>query len=181
MRMREASWLFGTIGQAVALTLLCFATGCQEKVEEAAIEEDVTALNERISRVFNQGDLDLVDELYAADVVRHDCGLPEDVIGLDALKSWFASHRKAFPDMIMRIDETIVKHNRIVWRWTITGTNTGPVGEMPPTGRNVRFSGVSIAGLANGKIAEIWDYYNQAALLGQLGFVINPPQEEVEE
>lgn len=174
--MKETFWLLTKITSVITLIFLCFILSCQKQAEEALTEEEVKTLNGRISEIFNEGNVALVDELYTPEVVRHDCGLPEYIIGLDALKNYFTNNRTTFPDMNMTIEETIVKGDKIVWRWTITGTNTGSMGEIPPTGKKVRFSGVSIALLVEGKMAEIWDFYNQAALLQQLGFTITPPQ-----
>lgn len=160
------------------LLLLCFPFSCQRQASDAISEEEAKALSERILQIWNEGNLALVDEIYTPECVRHDCGLPEDVVGLEALKSYFEFYRTAFPYMNMTIQETIVKGDKIVWHWTLTGTNTGPMGEAPPTGKEVRLSGVSIARVVNGKIAEVWDYYNQASLLQQIGFTITPPQAE---
>lgn len=167
---------FTQIATVVNLTFFCVSLGCQQQAKEAITEDEVKTLNGRISEIWNEGNLVLVDELYTPDIVRHDCGLPEDVVSLDALRNYFTSNRITFPDINMIIEETIVRGDKIVWRWRIMGTNTGPMGDMPPTGKKVQFSGVSIALLVNGKMVEIWDFYNQAVLLQQLGFTITPPQ-----
>jgi len=65
-----------------------------------------------------------------------------------------------------------------VARWTVTGTNTGPMGDLPPTGKKVRFSGVTIFRVVNGKFVEKWTYYNELTILRQLGYTITPPQGE---
>jgi predicted ester cyclase len=57
---------------------------------------------------------------------------------------------------------------------TSTGTHTGP-GQIPPTGKKIKVSSVSIIRLVNGKIAEQLIYANRAAVLRQLGFTFTPP------
>ena len=54
-------------------------------------------------------------------------------------------------------------------RWTMDGTNTGPWGDQPPTGRHVRFSGVNIFRLAGGKVVEIWNHRDDLGVAQQLG------------
>jgi hypothetical protein len=74
----------------------------------------------------------------------------------------------------VKIDETIIKGDRIIALYTLTGTNTGP-GQWPPTGKKIEIKGVSIGRIVDGKFAEELVYYNFAALLTQLGFTITPP------
>jgi steroid delta-isomerase-like uncharacterized protein len=163
---------------AILLLALCLTFGCQQQSRDAITQGELNALNERILQIWNQGNLALVDEVYTAQVVRYDAGWPHPLRGLDALKSHFQFYRSAFPDIDMIIQETIMEADKIVWHWTLTGTNTGPMGESPPTGKQVRLSGISIGRIVDGKIAEVGDFYNQASLLLQLGFTFTPPQGE---
>ena len=89
------------------------------------------------------------------------------------------SLRTAFPDINVTNDEIIIMGDKTVNRWTVTATNTGPLqtpeGELPPTGKKIRFSGVAISRRVNEKIVEEWSYFNMLDLLLQLGFTITPP------
>jgi len=68
----------------------------------------------------------------------------------------------AFPDAANRVDDMIAEADRVVTHWTMTGTHQ-------PTGKPVRFSGVTIARIAGGKIAEHWSYRDDLGFLRQLG------------
>ncbi len=137
--------------------LLCLNFSCQkqttEEAAEAMTEEEMIALAERDLEIINAGNLALVDELYAPEYVSHDYATHEEVVGLDALKEGFISMRTAFPDINVTYDEIIVMGDKTVTRWTMTGTNTGPMqfpeGELPPTGKKVRLSGVAISRRVN--------------------------------
>ena len=179
--MLKVSRLLTKIILAIVLAFLCCAFTWQEQEKKALSEEEMKALAERTLEVWNKGDVALIDELYTADVVRHECDMPEDVIGRDAFKNMLKDIRTAFPDLNLAIDELIIKGNNIVMRWTWTGTNTGPMAGQQPTGKKIQVPGVSIARAVDGKIAEVWDYYNQAVLLQQLGFTLVPPQMEKKE
>jgi steroid delta-isomerase-like uncharacterized protein len=157
------------------LGLIC---GCQQQGRDAITQAELNALNGRVLQIWNQGNLDLVDQVYTAQVVRYDAGWPHPIRGLDALKNHFQFYRSAFPDIDMIIQETIMEGDKIVWHWTLTGTNTGPMGQSPATGKEVALSGMSIGRIVDGKIAEVGDFYNQASLLLQLGFTFTPPQGE---
>lgn len=160
--------------------LLCFALSCQQKVGEGISEEEVKAIHDRYLEARNTVNLDLLNDVYAEDVVIHDCSYPEDIIGLDALKEYYSNTHNAFPDFHMAIDEMLVKGDKTAVVWTLSGTNTGPLhtplGDMPATGNKVQFSGVAIDLYDEGKIVEEWVYFNVLHLMQQLGFTLIPPQ-----
>ena len=105
----------------------------------------------------------------------------EDIVGLENIKNYLENFFNAFPDLNITVDETIAVGNKLVQRWTLTGTNTGYMADMPPTGKNVGVSGVSIIHMVNGKAVEIWDFYNALDMYQQLGFTLIPPQEQSEQ
>lgn len=160
--------------------LLCLSMNCLKKGELGITEEEAKTLGDRYIQARNEVNLDLLDDVYFSDVVVHDCSSPEDIVGLDALKKYYSFTHKAFPDLQATIDETIVKGDRIIWIWTFRGTNTGPLhtpmGDLPPTDKKVKFSGVAIDRVENGKVVEEWVYFNVLDLLQQLGFTLAPPQ-----
>jgi steroid delta-isomerase-like uncharacterized protein len=157
------------------ILLLCFTFSCQQS-EEGITEEEVQAFTDRVLEMWNEANITIVDEVYAPEIVRHDFGVPEDIVGLENVKNHLENFFNAFPDLNITVDETIVSGNKMAQRWTMTGTNTGYMGDMPPTGKNVRFSGVSIVHMVNGKAVEIWDFYNVLDMMQQLGFTLTPPQ-----
>lgn len=158
------------------ILLLCFTFSCQQQVEEGITEEEAKAFIDRDLEIWNEGNLAVVDELYDPDIIYHDCGQPEDIVGLDAFKDYVTLLRVSYPDFNVTIDELIVKGDKIVSRWTVTGTNTGPLSELPPTDKKMRVPGVDIIRLVNGKVAEDWAFYNQLDGYLQLGFTLTPPQ-----
>jgi steroid delta-isomerase-like uncharacterized protein len=176
--MRKWSNRPKVIAKVLPLFVLCLICGCQQQGRDAITQGELNTLNDRILQIWNQGNLDLVDQVYAARVVRYDAGWPHPIRGLDALKNHFQFYRSAFPDIDMIIQETIMEGDKIVWHWTLTGTNTGPMGEAPATGKEVQLSGISVGRIVDGKIAELGDFSNQASLLLQLGFTFTPPQGE---
>ncbi|MCK5207633.1 MAG: ester cyclase, partial [Cyclobacteriaceae bacterium] len=92
-------------------------------------------------------------------------------------KEYVTSTRTSFPDFEATIDELIIKGNKSIGRWTVTGTNTGPYGELPPTGKKITISGVTMGHVVDGKVSEQWMFYNQALSFTQLGFTITPPEQ----
>ena len=160
--------------------LLCLIFSCKKQVEEGITEEEAKAIHDLYVEARNTVNLDLLDEILKEDIVVHDSGYPEDLVGLDALKEYYSHTHKAFPDLHATIDEIIVKGDKIICVWTFSGTNTGSLhtalGDMPATGNKVQFSGVVIDRVEEGKMVEEWVYFNVLHLLQQLGFTLTPPQ-----
>jgi steroid delta-isomerase-like uncharacterized protein len=178
--MKESARLLTRIVFIITLVLLGFSFSCQQQVQEGITEEEVQTWTDNVLKMWNEANLTVVDEVYAPELVRHDCGLPDDIVGLENIKNYLKNFFNAFPDLNITVDETIAVGNKLVQRWTLTGTNTGSMAEMPPSGKNVRVSGVSIVHMINGKAVEIWDFYNALDMYQQLGFTLIPPQEQSE-
>jgi len=178
--MNITDHLFTKIIQSAALILLCSVFSCQQQsvqkqIGETITEEEAKTLTESRMKIWNIGDLDLVDKVHTTDFVCHEVDIYDDRVGLDAFKKWVTFIRTAYPDYNRIVDEIIVKNDKIVIRWKMTGTNTGPRGEMSSTGEKVQLSGVSIFRVVNGKIAEEWVFYNQEAISRQLGYSVTSP------
>ena len=121
-------------------------------------------------RTWNQGDMDAIQELYAADVVLHGAppGLPP---GAEGVKLVIRGLRAAFPDLHFNSDDLIVEGDKAVNRWSMVGTHKGEYMGIPPTGKQVAYAGISIVRIADAKIAEIWNAADQLGLMQQLGAV----------
>jgi steroid delta-isomerase-like uncharacterized protein len=151
------------------------ALGCRPCEEATVAPEPVIPPMDPYLAIWNDGDLDLVDQLYAPDFVWHLVGIGEDVVGTAAFKELVTSFRTAFPDFNVTFDEVFAAGDKMVIRWTMTGTNTGPLGEMPPSGQPVRLQGVAISRAVDGTTVEVWQHYNQLSMFQQMGYTLSPP------
>ena len=167
----------------IALMVMGLTLSCQQQVAApAAALEEMTALMERGLPIWNEGNLNLIDELYAPEFVRHSAGVG-DVVGPDGMKGYVTELRTGFPDFNVTIDELMVADDKMVELWTVTGTNEGSFMEQPPTGMPLKISGVTIARVVNGLTVEEWVYWDTLAVQQQLGYTLTPPavEEVVEE
>jgi len=73
--------------------LLCFTFSCQQQVEEGITEEEAKSFMDAYSDIWNEGNLDLVDDFYSPDYVRHYVDIYEDIKGIDAYKQWITNTR----------------------------------------------------------------------------------------
>ncbi len=119
--------------------------------------------------VWNKGNLNAADEVFAAEYARHDLRPGNALPGPEGQKRIAGDFRAAFPDLHMQVDVMIAEADLVMARWTTTGTNTGAWGSVPATGKQVKFSGVNIFRIANGKVIEIWNHRDDLGVMQQLG------------
>ncbi len=132
--------------------------------------EQLKALvRKEFAEVWNQGNLDAVDTLFAPDYLGHDSGSPEPVRGREALKRFVAEQRAALPDLQARIEDLVAEGDRVVVRWTTSGSQRGELLGVPPTGKQIVMTGISILRVAGGQIAEEWTAWDALAVLRTLG------------
>jgi len=140
-----------------------------------SVEENKAISRKGIEEGFNKGNLAVLDQIYASNHVNHDAppGLPNN---LDGLKQFIGMYRAAFPDLHTIVDAQIGEGDKVVTRWTATGTNKGSLFGMPATNKSVTITGITIERIAGGKIAETWNTYDQLGMMQQLGVVPAPGQ-----
>lgn len=122
-----------------------------------------------IEEGFSKGNLNVIDELVADEFVNHDPADPQDARGRAGAKRQIQMYRAAFPDLEFTIEDVIDQGDKVVLRWTSTGTHRGELMGLAPTGARVTASGISIDRLAGGKIVETWTNWDTLGLMRQLG------------
>jgi steroid delta-isomerase-like uncharacterized protein len=118
---------------------------------------------------FNKGDLDSVRPYIAPRFVSHNPIIGNLLPGYEGYKQLVAIHRKAFPDIRMKIEEMIVNVDRVVVRWSWRGSHHGHFMGVPPSGLQVTVTGMHIFRIAHGKIAESWVNWDTYGLMQQIG------------
>ena len=118
----------------------------------------------------NRGDVSAADVAFAPDCVVHLTGVAEPIRGVDAWKQVIGGLLRAFPDIQITVDDEIVDGDRVAFRWHATATHTGPLGAAPPTGKRIAVDGLIVDRVADGKVQERWEQWDQSLMLQQLGF-----------
>ena len=106
--------------------------------------------------VWNQGKLDVLDEIMDAHYINHSPGMPNSEPGPQGLKPIIAGMRKAFPDLTFEIKNMVVTEDQVAVHCMMSGTHKGDLFGTPPTGKTVRINQMQIERIKDGKIVEHW-------------------------
>ena len=81
----------------------------------------------------------------------------------------------AFPDLRITTDDIIAEGDKVVARWTVTGTHQGELMGIPASGKQISFTGMTVHRFVDGKIAENWWSYDAMGMMQQ---ITAPPETE---
>jgi steroid delta-isomerase-like uncharacterized protein len=121
--------------------------------------------------LWNKGNLSVADELFSPNYAHHDPSTPDFGRGPETEKKRATLYRTAFPDLRLTIEDIIAEGETVTARWSCRGTHKGDLGGIAPTGKQFTISGVTIARLSNGKMAEGYVNWDALGLMQQLGVV----------
>ena len=132
--------------------------------------DDATRNKELARRFFEEvwkrGDETGIDRYIAADAGGND---PTFGTGREAFRAQWRTWRAAFPDLHFAVEDLVAEGDKVVTRWTLTGTHRGEFQGIVPTGRRVSVAGMSLDRIAGGQIAEGFDAWDELGLHRQLG------------
>src|ERR1700722_16556547 len=136
--------------------------------EEQSMSADNKILIRRFVDALNSGSPSALEEFISADYVYHNPALP-DVKDFATLKQFNAMSSAAFPDLHFNIEDLIAEGDKIVYRYSATGTHKGALSGIPATGNTVTITGMVISRIANSKVQEDWEQTDMLGLMQQLG------------
>ncbi len=135
-----------------------------------------TEENKKISwrlqeEVFGQRKLQLLDELLAPDYVSHAPGDPELSRGPEGIEEVVRAYHAAFPDITFVVEKQVAEGDMVVTRWTARGTHRGEFMGVPPSGRRIEVSGMSMDRISGGRIVENWNNWEALEMMRQIGAI----------
>ena len=133
--------------------------------------QNVKAIHRYFEEVWNQGKLDVLDELLSSDYVNHSSSIPDPEPGPAGVKPIVLAMRQAFPDLRYRIDQLVASDELVAVRVTLSGTHRGDFFGTPPTGKRFEVTQTNLERFREGKIVEHWRNTDELSLLRQLGVV----------
>jgi len=136
-------------------------------------EENKAIIRRWIEEAWNNGNVNIADEIYAPNFVAKDINDPNKVLrGPEGIKQSVIATRAAFPDIHFTIDHLIAEGEKVVGAFTISGTHKGNLLGIPPTGKKVVFTAIDIWRFESGRIVErCLASVDRLGLMQQLGVV----------
>jgi steroid delta-isomerase-like uncharacterized protein len=152
-----------------AVALACAHRPCQEL-------EANKDLVRRFTAALNAGDFDALDGIVTEDFSRHSQATPDvEVRSREDFKKLQETYAAISPDQHIEIKMLIAEGDKVAALATYTGTQTGPMGSFPATGKKYTMTFLSIFRIQDGRIAELWVEWDNMAILKQLGLLPPPP------
>jgi steroid delta-isomerase-like uncharacterized protein len=108
----------------------------------------------RFIQIWGKGNLDIIDELAAPSLSVQYPVIPQVIRGTRMFRQVMEGFRSAFPDSDLGIEEEIAEDDKVVMRWTFSGTHQGNLLGIPATGKKVSWTGITIYRIVDGKIVE---------------------------
>jgi steroid delta-isomerase-like uncharacterized protein len=141
-------------------------------------DANIELVRKHHEEVWSKGTLVVADKIYSNEIVRHSADQP-DMQGREPYKQFMMGTRGAFPDWKETVENVIASGDLVATKVSITATMTGalrkPEGTLPPTGKRLEVPCAVFFRIANGKIVEIWGYYDSLPFLKALGVLPPPP------
>ena len=135
--------------------------------------ENKTLVRRWVKDIWSKGNLAVADEIVASNYANHDPAGPMPESGLEGFKKHVTTYRTAFPDLALTVDDILAEGNKVTVRWTARGTHKGTLMGIPPTGKQVTLTGISVIRTTGGKVAEQWVTWDTLGMMQQLGAI--PP------
>jgi predicted ester cyclase len=153
---------------AALLLASCGGPAADPKAEVTAKNKEAM---QKINEMFMSGNTDGIENYVADNVVEHN---PDPMIkstGIQYLKDAIKTYKAGYPDMKFNILSLVAEGDMAVMHFNMTGTNTGQMGDYPPTNKAVDVNGVDIVRFENGKGVEHWGYWEESKMMTQLGLM----------
>jgi steroid delta-isomerase-like uncharacterized protein len=119
-------------------------------------------------RAMEDMDLAMIKSNIGQDYVLHLADGTE-IVGADQYIKFVNALVAAIPDIKYKVEDIVADGDIIAIRASFTGTNTGPLRGIPPTGRKVSMREAFFFRLEGDKVVEEWSFINYMALMQQLG------------
>ncbi|MDX6360550.1 MAG: hypothetical protein QOH37_3604 [Nocardioidaceae bacterium] len=130
------------------------------------VPEHEATVRRFFDELWNDGDLDCADDVLSPAHIHHIGDV--SMVGPDEVKDTVVRFRTAFPDLHFDLEDVISDADRVVVRWTATGTHAGEFAGVAATGRSARWTGIDLVRLEDGRIVELWAAADGAGLFEQL-------------
>lgn len=158
-----------TTAAALAAALLSVSPAQAGDFVDDRIAQNRRLIERYFEEVWNQGRLEVLDDLMHPAYRNHSPGLPDPQPGPAGLKPIVAAMRIGLPDMHYTIEDMVIAPDKVAVRVILRATHKGELFGMAPTGRRIEVEQMQIERIEAGEIIEHWRRTDDLGLLRQLG------------
>ena len=137
-----------------------------------SVEQNKQTARRFYDEVLNKGDIDVIDEIAVPGYEEHD-PLTGQRTGSVGLKDRVNMLRTAF-NPTFTIHDVIAEADKVVVRWTNSGSMVSEFLGMPANGKSFAIPGIDVYRMENGKLVEHWHVVDQLSHLMQIGLFPSP-------
>jgi predicted ester cyclase len=150
-------------------------TGNATQPNGATSVEHNKAVSRQWIEVFNERDDAAEADVRAPDYIAHaPSSLEPAPLDSEAWTKFLAGFVEGFPDLRLRVEDAVGEGDLVAQRVHFAGTHTGEFQGLPPTNKQVSFSGLELNRFVDGRVSEHWFQLDALDLLKQLGLVVVP-------
>jgi len=123
------------------------------------------------------GDIEAFKSAISPNYTRHCQAMPpglQELHGTEEFFGFIEEFSKAVPSYTDSLSNMIADGDMVAYISTMTGTQIGPMGEFPATGKNFTLVNIIMQRLENGKVVETWISWDNVSFLSQLGLMPGP-------
>jgi steroid delta-isomerase-like uncharacterized protein len=139
-----------------------------------SLEENKSLARRIPEEIWSKGDMAAADAVLSPEFVNHNPAFGHAPTR-EGYKQTIAQFRASFPDFHMVVEDVVAEGDKVVLRARASGTQQGPFGALPPTGRMVEFTLTGTVRVRDGQVVELWVNGDLLGLMQQLGATITPP------
>jgi steroid delta-isomerase-like uncharacterized protein len=159
---------------AVTTCAFALAAGCAPP-PDAELEAN-KELVRQFTEVANAADWDALADIVADDFKRHSAATEgPPVTSREEFVRLQESFLVPFPDQRVTASQLVAEGDLVAALATYSATHTGPLGDIPPTGKAIESPFLAIFRIESGQITELWVEWDNVAMLKQLGLFPPPP------
>ncbi len=163
-----------TVLEILTLGILVMCVGCSSGPATEEVEQQNMAIVRKTHADLQRGDIESFKAAISPNYVRHCQAMPPDlqeIHGTDEFFGFIEDFLVAVPGYQDSLSNMIADGDRVAYVSTMTGTQTGPMGDLPASGKSFTLVNIIIQRLEDGKVAETWVSWDNVAFLSQLGFM----------
>jgi steroid delta-isomerase-like uncharacterized protein len=129
-----------------------------------SLQENKAIVRQYLEAVWNKKNLAVIDEFIAPDLVQHVHNVSP---GREGIIKFFNMIYSSFSDAHLTIEDILAEDDKVMWRFTVRATHTGPFRGILPTGKSFTLTGMAMTRMRDGQMVENWNekWLSQALLL----------------